>query len=258
MARVEDRPNDNYWHFLDVTDTGAVSGTQRKVHYRYLIDVRVSGSSGSWGGPRLFRANVDGVNHDLNATFDTRPGTDLIPVEGDQWITVGATGKRIGFYLEFSGWSSSFPAAKSPTGFLTLAGTATVPAPPTPVGLDQITPTSMRYRFVGNSSGGSPVTGYQFQYSTSSAFTGATWLSSNGTSTVTGLAPNTTYYFRSRGLNAIGAGSPSSTISAKTIAPARVKVSGTWKYAIPYVKVAGTWRQAKPYVKVGGVWKPAA
>lgn len=35
----------------------------------------------------------------------------------------------------------------------------------------------------------------------------------------------------------------------------RIKASGTWQKATPYVKVNGTWKKAIPYIKVSGVWK---
>jgi hypothetical protein len=46
--------------------------------------------------------------------------------------------------------------------------------------------------------------------------------------------------------------------SASTLSAARIKFSGVWKNAIPYVKVAGVWKQARPWVKIGGVWKEAS
>jgi hypothetical protein len=42
----------------------------------------------------------------------------------------------------------------------------------------------------------------------------------------------------------------------KTAAGARVKVSGVWKEAVPYVKQGGVWKVAAPFVKDLGVWKP--
>lgn len=36
---------------------------------------------------------------------------------------------------------------------------------------------------------------------------------------------------------------------------AKVKVSGTWRRACPWVKVSGTWKRAIPYTKASGTWK---
>lgn len=95
-----------------------------------------------------------------------------------------------------------------------------IPKPPagtTPLSLDQITPTSMRYRFAGNGDGGSPITGWQVQYSLDSAHTvGMNAFYGTGTDTISGLQNHTTYYVRSRGLNAIGWGPWSGNLSATT------------------------------------------
>lgn len=138
-------------------------------------------------------------------------------------------------------------------------GIPNVPDAPAPVSITLITPTTMRYMFTftGKSDNGSAVTGYDYQYSESSAFSGAPVLTapSNGVLDQTGLIPSTLYYYRVRAKNAVGVSAWSSVISATTIPAVRVMVGGVWKLAIPYVKVAGVWKIAQPYVKVNGVWK---
>lgn len=97
----------------------------------------------------------------------------------------------------------------------------TVPSPPTSVGVDQITATSARYRFSGNSNGGSGILEWQAQTATNSAFSAnVQTVGSNGTTTFTGLLPGNTYYFRSRGRNAVGWSGWSNTISAYVGLPA--------------------------------------
>jgi hypothetical protein len=113
----------------------------------------------------------------------------------------------------------------------------------------------MRYRFSGNSNGGSPILEWQIGYGTNPNSVQFTTPSS-GTTVVGALSSNTTWYFWSRGRNAQGWGPWSNRLSAKTQAGgARVRVNGVWKNAIPYVKVKGVWKQAVPYVRVKGVWK---
>jgi len=104
-------------------------------------------------------------------------------------------------------------------------------APPAPttggtgLGLDQITQNSMRFRFQSNGDGGSPITGWVVQYSKTSNFSsGVTTISSSGTSIISGLEPDTTYYFRAAGRNAVTDGSGTghygpwgTTQSAKTL-----------------------------------------
>lgn len=42
------------------------------------------------------------------------------------------------------------------------------------------------------------------------------------------------------------------TIDVSTI---RLRVSGTWKKAIPYLRVNGSWKKCKAYLRVSGNWK---
>lgn len=130
-----------------------------------------------------------------------------------------------------------------------------VPGAPTPNSLNEIKPTSMRYRFTGTSSGGSPVLEWQIGYGLD-ADTPEKFLTSDGDDVVGGLLPNRKYYFWSRGRNANGWGPWSTVLSATTLlGGVRIKYGGAWRDAIAYVKVAGVWKQAIPFVKHSGAWK---
>jgi hypothetical protein len=144
------------------------------------------------------------------------------------------------------------------TGTRALPQLAEVPPAPSPIGsgLDLITQISMRYRFQNNGDGGAPILEWQAAYGTNPG-AAQKFISSTGTSVVTGLLPNTTYYFWSRGRNAVGWGPWSVRSSAQTLAGARVRIGGVWVDAVPYVKVSGVWKRAQPYVKVSGIWKPS-
>lgn len=104
----------------------------------------------------------------------------------------------------------------------TNTGTAPhVPPAPTPTSSsnpDQITHNSMRYRFSSAGHGGSSIIRWEIQYSKNSNFSGGTVITSTGTSTISGLDPDTTYYFRARGVNGMGTGPWSSSRSGKTAA----------------------------------------
>jgi len=103
----------------------------------------------------------------------------------------------------------------------------TAPSPPTSVGVDQITATSARYIFSGNSDGGSGILEWQAWTATDAGFTqNVQAVGSNGTTTFTGLLPGNTYYFRSRGRNAVGWSGFSNTISAYVGLPA--PTMSTW------------------------------
>ena len=94
----------------------------------------------------------------------------------------------------------------------------TTPGAPNPIGLDQATITSLRYRFSGTTDGGTPVREWQAQIASNGAFTqNVQTVGSNGTTVFSGLSGGTTYYARSRGRNDVGWGAWSSTISATTL-----------------------------------------
>lgn len=92
-----------------------------------------------------------------------------------------------------------------------------VPAAPTSLDVTQATPTSLMYRFSGNSDGGAGILEWQAQVSSTPSFASPVTMVSGGTSTFTGLAPGTAYYFRSRGRNSVGWGGWSNTISGTTL-----------------------------------------
>lgn len=118
--------------------------------------------------------------------------------------------------------------------------------------IDQITQTTMRYRFSAGSNGGAAIDGYQVGYGTASTVQHS--VSSTGTSILTGLAPGTRYNVWSRAHNKNGWGPWSAVRTATTLTGAYIKVNGVWQPALPYVKVGGVWKVALPYVKKNGVW----
>jgi len=52
-----------------------------------------------------------------------------------------------------------------------------------------------------------------------------------------------------------GSASVSFTLPNIPLQSARIRVSGTWKGATPYVRVNGAWKKATAYVRVNGNWK---
>lgn len=146
--------------------------------------------------------------------------------------TVGGGTHQYGIYwggggVNFRrGGSGSTQSSGSSSWGSSLSGTlqwAQAPAAPTPIGIDAATPTSLRAKFSGNDDGGSGITGWVLQYSENSNFSGAKSVTSGGTSTISGLKSNTTYYFRAAGKNAVtdqeGTTGPwSTTFSGKTLA----------------------------------------
>jgi predicted phage tail protein len=149
-----------------------------------------------------------------NGSYSTSLGTNgsLLLKSGSYDIARGSSDSSVTFQLKAQNYTG-YPTA---TISVPIPEKITVPPAPTFLGLSSITNTSMVARFSGNGDGGSAITKWELQYSTSSSFSSATTVTSSGTSTITGLTPKTTYYFRARGVNAVGAGSWSAVDSDKT------------------------------------------
>ncbi len=257
MAHIDVAPNGSYTHRMDCYVTSYnVAGGYAMVHYRYWVDRHTSAANGSWNfdNNRLFRAVVNGSNHDSYPDYDFRATASLTVVEGDQAIYLSGYAV-IGFGLSFQGHSTSFPAA-SGSGSLGIAWT---PGAPVPVGVDDILPTSARYRFSATTDNGSAFTGWEAQVATDAAFTqNLQAVTSNGTTTFTNLIPATTHYFRSRGQNAVGWGPWSSVVSAMTASGAYVSLNGVWVPVPVYVSNGTAWTVPELKISNGTTWKDAA
>lgn len=97
---------------------------------------------------------------------------------------------------------------------LTLPTIPRQPSAPSRPSASAIDNNSMTVKF--SHQGSIPATQYQLQRSTSSNFSGATTISSSGTSNISGLTPGTTYYYRARSGNAAGWSGWSSTLTTYT------------------------------------------
>jgi len=138
------------------------------------------------------------------------------------------------------------------------ARTWNVPPAPSSPSATKIGQTSIDLKFVSNGTGGGtgqPAnTGYELGYGTNST-TPTTIVAADGTDTISGLLPGTTYYFWARSKNSLGNSAWSTRSQATMLAGAHITDGGVVKNAIPWVKVGGVWKVAKPWAKVVGVWK---
>lgn len=134
------------------------------------------------------------------------------------------------------------------------AVTLRVPTAPSQPLLSSVTATSVDISWSLNSDGGSSITQQQIGYSTSSSTVQNT-VSASSPQVVSGLTPGTIYYFWVRARNSVGWSAWSQFNSVRTVAGARINVSGVWRLAVPYVNVNGTWKLAETWTRSAGVWK---
>ena len=218
-------PTVTFYLDADVVDTEPAPAGAGYGRWKIRMYLRMSKPSGSfYGGAGTQYGRGNGVNR---ATYSD--GSSFLPSgttswnKGpyDFWVNANSEGY-------WSGTSTTYPLQmrldygsidNTKSGSITLSRLATKPPAPSPIGLDQITTTSMRYRFSSNGTGGATFLRWEFQYSTSPTFASGNsgLITSSGSSTVTGLVPNVRYYFRSRGVNSLGNGAWSTTSNALTL-----------------------------------------
>lgn len=267
MVRVIDaRPNNNYWHFIDVWDVGGArsSDQTRVIRIRYVVDVRVSGGSGSWSGSstRRFSAWVDGTDHARDLTFDTRNGADFVVLEVDQRVFAGTNGRTIPVHGYFAGWSSSFPGYHDQGGQFFVPGVAPPPPPANPPAkmaratISELTPTSARISWTAPQSD-RPITDYDLhvctaqQHSASVCQAHFSWTGSTARAkTLTNLTPGVQYYVGLRADSDAGAGAWSDWAPFRTPSGAYVGKGGSFPAAEVRVGKGGSFVLASS-VQVG-------
>jgi hypothetical protein len=189
------------------------SGRTASVHVEVWID-KLSYSPTYAGSGSSFEVYVDyvGLVQAWSGGYDFRNGNNFLIHASDRQVYTniwGDCGAQVYANYNILGYAQ--------TSAVHNGTDASVPGAPTNIGLDQITTTSMRYRFQGTTDGGSPITQWQYQAWGDPSFNGAGVAGSSGTTVLNNLTPGTTYYFRSRGVNEVGAGPWSGTISASTL-----------------------------------------
>lgn len=191
---------------------------------------------------------VNGVNVPFNVSLGSGFGSRLLAT----W-TVSAS-QNVGLGQNATGTSGLGGDAS----FGVYIARSTTPPAPIPLGVDQATASTLRYRFSSNGDGGSPVTSWTAQVATNAAFTtGVQTLTSSGTTTFTGLSSATTYYFRARGNNAYGAGAWSATMTGLTDTGAYVSKNGVWVGIPIYVSDGTAWEIPELLISDGTDWVEA-
>ncbi|MGN7976534.1 fibronectin type III domain-containing protein [Microbacterium sp. 22195] len=219
---------------------------------RLVCRLRASKGTGSYySGSGSQTGSVDGVG-----TFGSHSASPFLPSGSTGWndgpfyidIPMGGALRTVTLRqaLRYGNVNSDGTAAFS---------IAWTPGAPIGLGVDQIGPTSARYRFSGTTDNGSAITGWQAQCATNTAFTtDVQTVASNGTTTFTGLRPGATYYFRSRGSNGIGWGAWSSVQSATTLSGFRIWNGTAWVNSELRAWDGEKWTLCELYAHDGEKW----
>lgn len=141
---------------------------------------------------------------------------------GSPWVNVWSGGigssQSVAFQVGDTG-TSGFGGGGDLWGAISRATVPPAPDTASPgLGLDLITSTGMRFRFSSRGTGGATFLRWEYQCWPDPAFTGAGVATSSGTTVRDDLAPGTKYYWRARGVNTVGTGPWSATVSATTLA----------------------------------------
>jgi Fibronectin type III domain len=159
---------------------------------------------------------VNGLQFNYTVDGDTDPKTINYPTGAD-WYKVGSKTATYSQTVTFRLLSdTSISGIGGPTTFPHAVSRDTHPGAPSTPKISGIKATSVVVSFTDGSNGGDSIDARQITYGTSSSG-GTDNLSSDGSTTVSGLNPNTTYYFWARCHNSEGWGPWSGRASAKTL-----------------------------------------
>lgn len=218
-----------------------------------------SGQSSTWWGSVNWA--WESPNGQGNGFFGYNPGegwkhvgTIAVTASGNVTWTIGDTGTQgVGGPTTQTVWLNRTPPPP-PTKR---------PSPPGAPTFSEITPTSVKVTWgASTDNGGSPIDSYLLRYWPNAAGTGpyVDHSSRNDRSrVVTGLTPGNEYRFVVFAHNGSpdnsGFSNPSAAKVVRMAGIVWVRVSGTWRRALPYVRVNGVWKAALPYTRQNGTWK---
>jgi hypothetical protein len=167
----------------------------------------------------------DNWHNDLKFSWTANGSTTTRYIDyptGAEWKKVGSVTVNSSQTVTFRLVSdTSISGIGGPTSFSVSLNRDSKPKAPSTPTLSGITATSVTVKFTDGANGGDPIDARQIAYSTNSstptASTSYPTVSSDGSTTVTGLSQGTTYYFWARTHNSEGWSPWSGRASAKTL-----------------------------------------
>lgn len=136
--------------------------------------------------------------------------------EGGAWQRLGSWNVTYSQTVTFKLGDTGTVGLGGPTTFNQAISRATVPASPSTPSLSSVTATSVAVTFSDGANGGAAIDSRQIGYGTDGTTPSST-ISSDGSDTVSGLTPGTTYYFWARTHNSKGYSAWSARAQATTL-----------------------------------------